>query len=306
MKNYFFCLDVGGTDIKGGIIDADYNILFTEKISSSSISSSESLKSAILTIIDLLENKSKLKINDSLGLGIGFPGLIDSNLGNVEYLPNLGVKQYNIVEALKTSVSVPIKIANDAELALLAEHRLGSGKDYNNIAMLTLGTGVGLGLMINGKNLRSSLPYSSEYGHNLLNEKSEKLEHIVSTKALTQNIRTAMQNNPKSKMWTKYNLNTANGKTLFDFKDEDESAKAIFNDYINNLGRAVVNLYNVFTPDITIIGGGVSKQGMNLITPLEDYVNSRTFLSSIGRKTKIVTAKFLNDAGILGARCLFE
>ena len=306
MKNYFFCLDVGGTDIKGGIIDEAYNIMFTEKISSKTINSSESLKSSILNIIDLLEKKSKLKISKSLGLGIAFPGLVDCNTGNVEYLPNLGIKQYNIIEALKQDIAVPIKIANDAELALLAEHKIGSGKGFDNIAMLTLGTGVGLGLMINGKNLRSSLPYSSEYGHNLFNDKGDSLEHVISTKALIQNIKSAMQNNPKSKMWTKYNLDTVTGKTLFDFKDKDITAKAIFNDYISNLGKAIVNIYNVFTPDVTIIGGGISQQGLNLITPLEDYVNTHTFLSHIGKRTKIVTAKFLNDAGILGARCLFD
>ena len=306
MKTYFYCIDIGGTDIKAGIVDDKYNILFTDQISSSSINSKQQLKNSILAILSLLESKSQLELKHASGLGIGFPGLVNSELGIVEYLPNLGISKYNIIKDLIKDINIPIKIANDAELALLAENKLGAGKGLENLALITLGTGVGLGLMINGKNLRSTLPFSSEYGHNLFNSTGDSLESVVSTKALTNKIKTAMSNNPQSKMWTKYNLDTATAKTLFDFKDEDEIAKELFNEYISNLGRAVVNIYNILSPELILLGGGISKQGVKLTKPLEEFVNNHIFLKSIGKKIKIASAKFLNDAGILGARCLFN
>lgn len=306
MEKYFYCLDIGGTDIKAGIVDEKYNILFTEQISSSIIKSNESLKSSVLKIIGLLESKSSLKIANASGLGVGLPGLVNSNTGTIEYLPNLKVSKYNIVENLSSELKIPIKIANDAELALLAEHTLGAGAGLDNFALVTLGTGVGLGLMINGKNLRSISPFSSEYGHNLFDSSGNDIESLVSTKALTNQIKEAMKNNPSSKMWSTYNLDTANGKTLFDFMNLDDSAKHIFDNYISNLGRVLVNLYNVFTPEVMVIGGGISKQGEKLTKPLEEFVNKNIFLKNIGMRAKIVPAKFLNEAGLLGARCLFD
>ena len=254
----------------------------------------------------LLENKSTLKLSNASGLGIGLPGLVNSLNGTIEHLPNLGINKYNIVQELESELKLTVKIANDAELALLAEHAIGAGKNVDNFAMLTLGTGVGLGLMINGKPLRSIMPYSSEYGHNLFNSNGDELESIVSTKALCNQIKVAMANNPHSKMWSTYNLDTANGKTLFDFMNTDASAKEVFDNYISNLGRVIVNLYNVLCPEIFIIGGGISKQGENLTKPLEEFVNKNIFLKNIGTRVKIVSAKFLNNAGILGARCLFN
>ena len=306
MEKYFYCIDIGGTDIKAGIVDENYNILFSEKTSSSKITSNANLKSSIIEIIKTLENISNLKIDSASGLGIGFPGLVDPNLGFIEHLANLGIKKFNIVNELSSFVKIPIKIANDAELALLAEHNLGSGKSHNNFIMLTLGTGIGLGLMINGKNLRATLPYSSEYGHNIIDDQGTVLESQFSTKALTNKIKLAMKNHPNSKMWSSYNLDSANGKTLFDYKDTDPVAKSIFDDYIAGLGRIIVNLYNVLTPDLIVIGGGISKQGKQLTKPLETFVNKNIFLKVIGKKVKIVPAQFQNEAGILGARCLFK
>ena len=107
-------------------------------------------------------------------------------------------------------------------------------------------------------------------------------------------------------MWSKYNLETANGRTLFEFKDEDQSAKKVFDNYILNLGKAIANLINVFTPEIIVIGGGISKQGKNLTDPLENFVNQNILIKNIGIKSTIVPAKFQNEAGMIGARCLFK
>ena len=306
MKKYYYCVDVGGTDIKGGIVDESYKILCLDKISSAQIKKNDDLKNSILKIVFILQEKSGLIASGAAGLGIAFPGLVDGHLGIVKHLSNLNVSNCDIVSQLKKELDIPIKIANDAELALIAEQKLGAGKGYNNLAMITLGTGVGLGLFVNGINLRSVLPYSSEYGHNLINSNGDELESLVSTKALTEQIKSAMRENPDSQMWKNYSLETVSAKTVFDFKKTDNVAKQVFDTFISNLGRAIVNLFNVFTPEIIVVGGGISKQGTNLTAPLENFVNKKILLRNIGVKSKIVPAKFLNEAGVLGARCLFD
>ena len=306
MKDYYFCIDVGGTDIKGGIVSKSNSILFTEKVKTQKSSDGKNLETCIFELIKKLELNSGLSAKNALGLGIGFPGLVDGKNGVLKFIPSLNLVEYEIVSNLEKTLEIPVKIANDAELALLAEQSLGSGKGYKNFALITLGTGVGSGLVINGKTLRSVLPYSCEFGHNFNDSYDNRLDKFVSTSALICQTQKAMQENPKSKMWSTYSLETVSGKTVFDYKDSDETAKKVFDTFIKNLGTQIVNLCNVFSPEIIIIGGGISSQGENLTKPLEDYVNANMFLKIIGRKIKITSAKFLNDAGFLGARCLFK
>lgn len=306
MKDYYFCIDVGGTDIKGGIVGKNNSILFTEKIKTEKSSDGKNLEDCIFELIKKLELSSGLSAKNALGLGLGFPGLVDGKTGTLKFIPSLNLVEYNIVKNLENTLKIPVKIANDAELALIAEQTLGAGKGYKNFALITLGTGVGSGIVINGKTLRSTLPFSCEFGHNYTSDYSNRLDKFVSTSALIAQTQKAMQENPKSKMWSTYSLETVSGKTIFDYKDNDETAKTVFDSFIKNLGTQIVGLCNLFSPDIIIIGGGISSQGEKLTKPLEDYVNENMFLKIIGKKIKITSAKFLNDAGFLGARCLFK
>ena len=306
MSKYYFCIDVGGTEIKGGIIDEDYKILSQDKINTN-LARNEGFDTAILEIIDILEKKSGLKVNDSAGLGIALPGIVDGEKGIIKYITSLDIKEYNIVKKLGEKIKIPIKLLNDAEAALLSEHRLGAGKGLDNFALITLGTGVGLGVMINGKSIRSISPFGCEFGHNYICGTTDvNLDKFVSTRALINRTKIAMTENKNSEMWKSYTLEKVSGKTVFDYKDTDITAKKVFDEYIKNLGIAVVNLCNVFLPEIIVIGGGISKQGEKLTKPLEDFVNNHIFARNIDRKVKIKAAKFLNDAGILGARCLFD
>lgn len=307
MNNYYFCIDVGGTETKGGIIDQDCNIVCQDKISSADIRKNGTLAETIFELAKLLEIKSGLSIEKSQGIGIGLPGLVDSPNGIVKYMSNLNIKDYDIAGKLKKFIKVPVKIANDAETALIAEQKLGAGQDYNNFVMVTLGTGVGSGIVIDGKPLRSHLPFSCEIGHNYLDKHCEAdIDTTASTRALVNQTKQAMESHPESKMWTKYTLDTVDGRTVFEFKDTDKVAKEVFENFIQTLGTCLLNLCNVVTPEAIIVGGGISKQNKNLTTPLENFINNHMFLKNINYKVKVIPAKFLNDAGILGARCLFD
>ena len=307
MNKYFYCVDVGGTFIKSGIVDKDYNIIYKTETETKIVFEKQSLAEAIISIINNMEQQTGLMFKNSSGLGIGLPGLIDDKSGTIKFINCLKITNYNIKEEFKNFTSVPIHIANDAELATIAEYKLGAGKGLNSIAMLTLGTGIGSGIIINNVSLRQINPFSCELGHIKITENpNETFEKLASTKALVNQTKIAMQNNPDSKMWTKYNLTTVCGQSIFEFKETDKTAQHVFETYITHLGTGIANIYNIFTPDAIIIGGGISRQKDNLIDPLSKYVNNNIFTKCIGNKPKIIPANFMNDAGILGARCLFD
>jgi glucokinase len=307
MSKYYYCIDVGGTDIKAGIVDDKNNIIIRSKTPTKTYFEKTSLAETLFEIMKSLESSTGLLVNKASGIGIGLPGLVDDSAGIIKYINSLKIKNYNIREDFKKYTSVPVRLANDAELATLAEFRLGAGKGYNNLAMLTLGTGIGSGIIVDGKPLRSSMPFACELGHiSITQDENESFERLASTKALVNQTREAMENNTSSKMWQTYTPETVSGKTVFEYKDIDKTANDVFERYIRFLGTGVVTVYNIFTPEVIVIGGGVSGQKSALIKPLTQYVNSHIFTRNIGQKVKIISAKFMNDAGILGARCLFN
>ena len=307
MSKYYYCIDVGGTDIKAGIVDSENNIIARSKTPTKTYFEKSSLAETLFEIMKELESTTNLAVDKASGIGIGLPGLVDDNAGVIKYINSLKIKNYNIKEDLKKYTDVPVRLANDAELATLAEFKLGAGKGHNNLAMLTIGTGIGSGIIVDGKPLRSSMPFACELGHiSITQDENESFERLASTKALVNQTREAMENNTSSKMWQTYTPETVSGKTVFEYKDIDQTAKDVFERYIRFLGTGVVTVYNIFTPEVIVIGGGVSGQKSALIKPLTEYVNSHIFTKNIGQKVKIISAKFMNDAGILGARCLFN
>lgn len=312
MKDYFYCIDVGGTFIKSGIVSAAGDVLFKTKIKTCPQSETNDLSNNIMLLIEELEKKSNLPFSNALGLGIGIAGLVNSKTGVILKSGNLNLYNYPLLEKLKTKISIPIKIANDADVATLAELVYGSGKGNLNLVMLTLGTGIGSGIVINGKLLQSQNGLSSELGHSKISNQKIKcgcgeygcFEALASTKALAIMTAHAMKKNKESAMWQTYNLENVCGKTVFEYLDTDDTAKQVFDKYIENLGSGVVNVINTLSPDTIIIGGAVSNQKDRLITPLTDYVKKHSFAKE-HMDTKIMIAKFTGDAGIIGARCLF-
>lgn len=307
MKDYYICIDIGGTDIKFAVINKDYKILYKSQTPTSISAETKSLTPVFEKIINILNSDTDYHVEHAKGMGVGFPGLVNCHKNQVKFMSNINIQDYShIISDLQSLTKIPVKIANDAELALLAEHKLGAGKNLSNFVLLTLGTGLGCGIILGGKSVRTFSPYSCECGHLLSVDDGKEYGSLVSTRALVNQTKKAMQDNPNSKMWTKYNLSTVSGKTVFEFKDIDKTAKEVFDNYIKNLGTITTNLFTLLSPEVIAIGGGISKQGKDLTKPLEEFTNNHIFSRVIGVKTKIVPAKLTNDAGILGARCLFD
>ncbi|MBO5945315.1 MAG: ROK family protein, partial [Clostridia bacterium] len=130
------------------------------------------------------------------------------------------------------------------------------------------------------------------------------LEAYASATALIRDTKRAMEKNPESLMWKTYTLDTVNGKTAFEYKNVDESAKAVVDEYINNLATGITNFVNIFRPEVVLLGGGVCAEGDNLIVPLQKKVNSEMFAKDAGPESKILIATLGNSAGTLGAASL--
>ena len=260
----------------------------------------------------LLESVNMTK-NDIVGIGMGVPGMIDSEKGEVVYSNNLNWEHFLIGEETEKLTGLPVKIANDANVAALGETKFGVGKAYQNTVMLTLGTGVGGGIVIDGKLFEGNRSAGAELGHAVIVAGGEQctcgrkgcLEAYASATALIRDTKRAMQSDKNSKMWEIGSLDNVTGKTAFDYKDSDNSAKAVVENYIEKLGVGITNLVNEFRPEAVILGGGVCAQGDNLIKPLEEYVKKEIFAGDKGPKVQILVATLGNDAGLLGAAALW-
>ena len=312
IRKYYIGIDLGGTFIKGGIVDDLGNILISDKVPTESEKGADKVALIIASLCKTLLASVNMTTSDIVGIGMGVPGMIDSAKGEVVYSNNLGWEHFFISNEVEKQTGLPVKIANDTNVAALGETKFGCGKDYNNTVMLTLGTGVGGGIIINGKLFEGNRSAGAELGHSVIVAGGEQctcgrkgcLEAYASATALIRDTQRAMQVNKGTKMWKIGSLDNVTGKTAFDYKDVDESAKRVVGAYIEKLGVGITNIANEFRPEAVILGGGVCAQGDNLIKPLQEFVNKEIFAGSKGPQVKILTATLGNNAGILGAVAL--
>ncbi len=310
---YYLGIDLGGTFIKGGVVTSDGKILLSGKVPTEAELGTEKIISNIATLSLSLIERAGMKKSDFDGIGIGVPGMIDSGTGIVIYACNLGWRDFDVATAVKNATGLPVKVANDANVAALGETKFGGGKKYNNTVMITLGTGVGGGIILDGKLIEGYRGAGAELGHSVIVAGGEPcgcgrrgcLEAYASASALTRDTKRAMQKNPKSRMWEVGSLENVNGKTPFDFYDVDPDAKAVVDRYIEMLGCGLVNFSNELRPEAIILGGGVCAQGDKLIKPLQKILDNEVYAGTTGPSVKIIVAELGNDAGTLGAAALF-
>ena len=254
-----------------------------------------------------------LTAKDVEGIGMGVPGMIDSKTGVVIFSNNLNWKDFHLAETVSEMTGLPVKIANDANVAAIGETKFGCGKAYDNTILITLGTGVGGGIVIDGKLFEGNRSAGAELGHSVIVAGGEPctcgrkgcLEAYASATALIRDTKRAMQANKDSKMWEVGSLDNVTGKTAFDYAECDESAKTVVENYIEKLGVGLTNLANEFRPQAIILGGGVCAQGENLLNPLQEFVDKEIFAGEKGPQVKLLIATLGNSAGLLGAVALW-
>jgi glucokinase len=307
---YYIGFDIGGMSVKGACVDEAGKIYAEGSLPTNPEKGGDGLVDTILSLYDKLVVKSAA--SDICGIGAGCPGIIDSGSGTVVFAGNLNLKNYPLGTQLSKVLNKKVIITNDANAAALGEGKFGAGKHYSDSILVTLGTGVGGGIIIGGKLFEGNMSAGAEIGHMVIVKGGESctcgrhgcLEAYASATALIKMTKKAMVENPHSKMWTAYTLDNVNGKTAFDFSDCDEAAKSVVDNYINYLGCGLTNLANIFRPQVIMLGGGVAAQGDKLTLPLQKIVDGEVMGGNDRARVKITTATLGNKAGVLGAAAL--
>lgn len=312
-NRYYIGIDLGGTFIKGGIVNENGEILLCDKTPTEVEKGDHGVAENIARLaLDLL-SRLGLTTSDVEGLGIGSPGMIDSARGNVIYANNLGWENFMIGEELSSMLGgIPVKIGNDANVAALGEVKFGAARNYSSAIMITLGTGVGGGIVIDGKLVEGNLGAGAELGHTVIVHGGEQcscgrrgcFEAYSSATALIRDTRRAMEAHPDSKMWEIGTLDAVNGKTVFDYAPVDAYAKEVLDSYIEHLACGLINYANIFRPEVVLLGGGVCAQGDNLIKPLQAIMDKEIYAGDKGPRVPILIAELENSAGLLGAAAL--
>ena len=313
---YRLGIDFGGTNIAVGLVDKDMKIV--EKKSRPT----KLGRNVDLMVVDMAEickellASNKITFEDIESVGIASPGTINSMTGEVESYYAMGMAIYPMRAKLAKELGFDkIKIANDANAAAYGEALAGAAKGASEAIMITLGTGVGGGLILGGKIYEGFNFSAAELGHIVIVKDGEPCpcgrrgcwEQYSSATGLIRQTKRAMKENPESLMWQVCNgdIEKVNGKTVFDARDlGDAVAQTVIDNYYSYLALGLTNIVNIFQPQILCIGGGICGQGEALRKPIEDLVMAEQYAKQTPNKTKIVIAALGNDAGIIGAAML--
>ncbi|MDE7082897.1 MAG: ROK family protein [Clostridia bacterium] len=302
---YYMGLDVGGTTVKGIVIDEAGKIICEDAVPTRV---GEELLGCIEELADRLVLHSGKTYSKLSGIGVCCPGTIDEN-GSVVFAGNLKLKNYPLKELLSKRLGVSVKVLNDANAAALGEARFGAGKGYSDSVLITLGTGVGGGIVIGGKLFEGNKGAGAELGHMVIERGGNMcscgrrgcFEAYCSARALTARTKWAMEEDTSSEMWKTYSYSTADGRTAFEYMDCDRTARLVVNWYLKYLACGITNIANIFRPEVILIGGGVAAQGSRLIIPLQKLVNEELFGTADYAPVKIECASLGNRAGGYGA-----
>ncbi|MBR2870244.1 MAG: ROK family protein [Clostridia bacterium] len=308
-------VDIGGMSIKAGLVDDNGKII--KECREKTAPNADACIKNLLNQINFLLDSNQLTIKEISGIGVGCPGAVSPDTGIVDFLPNLGWVNVPLVKKIQEVFEVPVKIANDASVAALAEATYGVAKEYNNCLMFTLGTGVGGGMVLDKKLYDGGYGRGGELGHIVLDINGEPctcgrrgcVETFVSATALIKQTKRAMLSDKDSAMWRycEGNIEKVSGKTAFECaKNGDKTAQKVVDDYVMYLSESIMSFLNVFRPDAFILGGGISLQGKYLTDKVTEYCERFDYGYKSAPKTKILCASLGNDAGIIGASALIK
>lgn len=311
---YTVGIDLGGTNIAAGVVDGDCKIIAKASIPTKCPRPAEEIMDDMINVTQMVLDKAGIKMSDLEWIGVGAPGTINRDTGVVEYSNNIRFDNVPMREYIGNKTGCKVYMANDADAAAYGEFVAGAAKGCNNAVAVTLGTGVGGGIVIDGKLYSGSNFAGAELGHTVIEVDGRPctcgrkgcFEAYASATALANLTREEMERNPDTVMWQiAGSLDKVGGKTAFDaMRKGDESGKKVVDLYIKYLACGITNIVNIFQPDILCISGGISKEGETLTAPLRKLVEEERYSKNSAKQTKIVTALLGNDAGIIGAAML--
>lgn len=302
---YCFGVDIGGTTVKIGLFTTEGELLEKWEIKTRTENHGEAI---LPDVAESLQNKMQeknIRKSEVDGIGIGIPAPVMED-GVVQKTANLGWGYKEVTREMKELTGLPVAAGNDANMAALGEMWLGAGKGQKNMIMVTLGTGVGGGIIVNGKPLAGSHGAGGEIGHFCVNEEETEtcgcgntgcLEQYASATGISRLARRRLErdDSPSPLRGTEISA-----KAVFDaLKEGDAVAKEIVEEFGSYLGHALAAIAVITDPSVIVIGGGVSKAGEILLEYVEKYFHEKVFFAN--QDTRFVLAQLGNDAGICGA-----
>lgn len=313
---YNIGIDLGGTNIKVGLVNEKYEIVAKATAPTDLPRPAEAVCKSIVDTVWKVLNEAKVTIGEVNSIGIGTPGVANRNSGVVLYSCNLDFKNTDLRSIIKKYLDKPLFVENDANAAAFGEVLAGAGKGFKDVIVVTLGTGVGGGIIIDGKIYTGFNFCGAELGHTVIEFNGRQcscgrkgcFEAYSSATALINMTKEAMEAHKDSKMWeiAGGSLDNVDGKTAFDgMRADDAAAKDVVKMYIDYLGCGLTNIINTFQPEMLLIGGGICKEGENLTKPLNEIIKRDSYCIDAERVTKLDICKLGNDAGIIGAAFLY-
>lgn len=303
--SYYIGIDIGGMSIKAGVIDSDHpeKILGINSVKTPQCGG-DGFCAACYEALDKAIELSGVAKEDIKGVGIGAPGVSDKENGVLVYVGTINYDNARIRDYIQARLNVPVWIENDANVAAVGEYfAKRSGKTMNCFIFLTIGTGVGGGVIINDKLYVGHNGAGAELGHILTHKDGLTCDcgRVGCYEAYAS--MTALIRNAKAKASELGIDGEINGKTIFQAADNgNETAIALINDWISEIGEGVADMINIFQPEELVIGGAVSAQGERLLAPIREVARSKDFTRNLDMShTKISAATLGGDAGIIGA-----
>ncbi len=299
-KKFIVAIDLGGTNLKIALVDLNYRIIYKKLLSTQEFSNKESLIYELASSVHKIIDSAGLERKHILGVGLGLPGPIDVKKGLVHFFPNIrGWNNVALKRILEKRLKIPVYIDNDAKLMTLAEHKLGSARGFDYAVCLTLGTGVGAGIILGGRLYRGANNATAEIGHVPINEEGPIcncagracLEAYIGNKRILSD----------AKKHFKRDISLEELSILA--KKKNRTALGIWNQVGERLGLALSGVVNILNPDCIVIGGGIANAGKVLLESVRKTILKRAMSVQAGH-VKIFKAKLGSDAGLIGAAIL--
>lgn len=308
-------VDLGGTNIAVGIVNEKNEIIARAKTKTALPRPATEILSDMAKCVKEAAGQAGLSVSDIASVGIGTPGSVDRDSGVILYANNLAFDHVPAREILFEQLGRPIYLENDANCAALGEAMAGAGVGKKSFVAITLGTGVGGGVVMDGKIVVGCNGAGGELGHIVIKFDGEMCncgrrgcwERYASATALISQTKQAMQEHPESLMWELCGgkIENAGGRTAFDaMRKGDETGKNVVDYYIACVAIGTTDIINALQPEMVCFGGGICNEGETLLKPLRDFVAENRYSKYADVQTELCRATLGNDAGIIGAALL--
>ncbi|MBE6798629.1 MAG: ROK family glucokinase [Ruminococcaceae bacterium] len=311
---YYLGIDLGGTNIAAAVVNEKYEIVGKASLKTNCPRPAEEIAEDMYKAGVLAIENSGLKLDDIAEVGVGSPGSVDHNTGFICFANNLGFHNVPLGDMLEAKFGRRVFLENDANAAAYGELLAGAGRGAKQFVAITLGTGVGGGVIVNGQIISGMNYAGGELGHIVIVKDGEPCscgrngcwESYASATALIRQTKAAMELDKNSKMWeVSDNGQHISGRTAFDaMRLGDETATKVVKEFCDYVACGLTNIINIFQPEVACIGGGISKEGETLVAPIRDYINREVYSKNSDKQTVIKAAELGNNAGIIGAAFL--